>query len=249
MLAVCLFAAIPASSATALFTDSTETKVREGVTCTAGTLTGDYGKLYTRLPIYNVSHFRKANAATAAVAITIDLTAASKVDKPTHLLSFESNHELGIMATPGGISGNWHGRPWGEIIPYGKLATHPAAFSRNGSTYITLTVVASGCRGAGWNGVGGITGYDINGAIAVNYPLRAISTKTDLVKSISVSPDVNRNPAIIATAAGEQAARVQRKYLKSQGEWLPPAQWMFIIIGTLVLVATLSIGCFRKGKW
>ena len=69
------------------------------------------------------------------------------------------------------------------------------------------------------------------------------------MKSISVTPDVNRNPAVIATAAGEQAAKIQRKYLKSCGEWLSPTQWMFIIIGTLVLIGTLSIGCFRKGKW
>lgn len=257
-LAVCLFAAFPAFSATALFTDSTETKVREGVTCTAGKLTGEHGVLYSRLPIYNVSHFRKANAATAAVAVTIDLSAASRVTEPTRLLTFESNHELGLMATPGGISGNWHGKPWGEVIPYGKLATHPAAFTRSGSAYITLTVVASGCRGAGWNGVGGIIGYDVNGTVAVNYPLlasaenrdfRAITANTELVKSISVTPDVNRNPAVIATAAGEQAAKIQRKYLKSCGEWLSPTQWMFIIIGTLVLIATLSIGCFRKGKW
>ena len=135
LLAACLLTAAPALSATALFTNPAETKTRAGVTCTNGTLTGAHGELYSRQPIYNVSHFRKANAATAAVAITIDLSTACKVSAPTRLLTFESTHELGLMATPGGITGNWHGAPWGETIPYGKLATHPAAFCREIRAY------------------------------------------------------------------------------------------------------------------
>ena len=58
-----LFAALPALTAPALFTNPQDSKTRENVTCTAGTLTGDYGSLYSRQAIYNVSHFRKSNAA------------------------------------------------------------------------------------------------------------------------------------------------------------------------------------------
>ncbi len=254
-LIVCLFAVITTAYA-ALFTDPATTKVRDGITCTAGKLTGAYGALYSRMPIYNVSHFRKSNAATSAVSITIDLSAAAKVTAPTRMLTFESTHELGIMATPEGIRGNWHGAPWGEAIPYGKLANHPAAFTRNGVSYITVTVVASGCAGAGWNGIGGIMGYDVNGGLVINYPLlasaenkdfAAISTNLDLIKSISVTPHIGRD---VATTAAEQAARNQRKYLKSCGEWLSPTQWVFMGIGVLVLIAGFSIALTRKSsKW
>lgn len=258
MLALGLLAAIPASSATALFTNPAGTTVRAEVTCTDGTLTGSFGSLYTRLPIYNVSHFRKSDVATAAVAVTIDLTAASKVEQPTRILTVDSNHELGLMATPNGITGNWHGKPWGEAIPYGKLCTHPASFTRDGSTYIAFTTVFSGCQGAGWNGIGGIMGYDVNGSLIISYPLlasadnkdfSAIRANLDLVKIISVSPDVSRNSANLATQAAEQAARAQHKFLKARGEWLSPTEWVFTGIGVLVLLGGLSIAAIRKGKW
>lgn len=258
LLAACLLTAAPALSATALFTNPAETKTRAGVTCTNGTLTGTHGELYSRQPIYNVSHFRKTNAATAAVAITIDLSTACKVSDPTRLLTFDSTHELGLMATPGGITGNWHGKPWGETIPYGKLATHPAAFCRDGHSYITLTIVASGCCGAGWNGIGGIMGYDVNGSLAINLPLLAsaenkdftsISANTDLVKIISVTPDVSRNASDISSKAAEQARKAEYKFLKARGEWLSPTEWVFTGIGMLVIMGGISIGCFRKGKW
>ena len=258
LLAACLFSLLPTSSATALFTKASEFKVREGVTCTEGRLTGAAETLYSRLPIYNVSHFRKANVASSAVAVTIDLTAAASVTRPSPLLSFEGVHELGIMATPEGIRGNWHGRPWGETLPYEKLTSNPAVFTRKGSSYITLTIVASGCRGAGWNGIGGIMGYDVNGSLAVSYPLlasadnkefSAITANTELVKSISVSPRVSRNAAMVAQQAAQQAQHLQRKHLKTRGEWLSPTQWLFVGIGAFVLIGTLSIGCFRKGKW
>ena len=258
LLAACLFTAAPSFSASALFADPADTREFAGISCSAGRLTGEHGALYTRQPIYNVSHFRKANAATAAVAITIDLSTACKVSAPTRLLTFESTHELGLMATPGGITGNWHGAPWGETIPYGKLATHPAAFCRDGHSYITLTIVASGCCGAGWNGIGGIMGYDVNGSLAINLPLLAsaenkdftsISANTDLVKIISVTPDVSRSSADIATKAAEQARKAEYKFLKARGEWLSPTEWVFTGIGMLVIMGGISIGCFRKGKW
>ena len=258
MLALGLITAIPATSATALFTDPGSTCVRENVTCTNGRLTGEFGTLYTRLPIYNVLHFRKSNAATAAVAVTIDLTAASKVEQPTKILTVASNHELGLMATPNGITGNWHGKPWGEAIPYGKLCTHPASFTRDGSTYMTFTVVFSGCQGAGWNGIGGVMGYDVNGSLIISYPLlasadnkdfSAIEANLDLVKIISVTPDINRNTANLPTQAAAQAAKAQRKFLKARGELLSPTEWVFTGIGILVLLGGLSVAAIRKGKW
>lgn len=258
LLAACLFTAAPSFSASALFTDPADTREFAGISCSAGRLTGEHGVLYTRQPIYNVSHFRKSNAATAAVAITIDLTAASKVDKPTPLLTFESTHEIGLMATPAGITGNWHGKPWGEAVPYGKLATHPAAICRDGISYITLTVVASGCRGAGWNGIGGMMGYDVNGDLAIKLPLlasaenkdfNAISANLDFVRLLSVNSDVSNNTATLATQAADQATKAQYKFLKTRGEWLSPTEWVFTGIGALVLLGGLSIGCFRKGKW
>lgn len=258
LLALGLLTAAPSLSATALFTNPAETKTREGVTCTAGSLTGSYGSLYSRQSIYNVSHFRKSDAATAAIGVIIDLTAASKVTQPTPLLTISSNHELGLMATPGGITGNWHGKPWGETIPYGKLATHPAAIHRDGNAYISLTIVASGCCGAGWNGIGGIMGYDVNGTLAINLPLLAsaenrdfasISANTDFIKCLSVTPDVSRVPSEIASRAAAQASKVQRKFLKARGEWLSPTEWVFAGIGLLVLLGGISISCFRKGKW
>lgn len=253
-----LFAALPGLTAPALFTNPLESKTRENVTCTAGTLTGDYGSLYSRQAIYNVSHFRKSNAATTAVGMTINLSAAAKVTEPTKLLTFESTHELGLMATPEGITGNWHGEPWGETITYGKLANHPAAFNRGGSAYITLTVVASGCSGAGWNGIGGIMGYDVNGDLVINLPrlasaenknFKAIHANTDFVKCLSVSPDVSRSIADVATKAAAQAAKTQRKYLKAQGELLSPTQWTGLGILMLLVLGAISIFSLRKGKW
>lgn len=241
-----------------MFTNPLETKTRESVTCTAGTLTGDFGSLYSRQAIYNVSHFRKSNAATSAVGMTINLSAASKVTEPTRLLTFESNHELGLMATPEGITGNWHGAPWGETVSYGKLATHPAAFHRNGSAYITFTVVASGCSGAGWNGIGGIMGYDVNGDLVISLPrlasaenkdFRAIHANTDFVKCLSVTPDVSRTYAEVAPKAAAQAAKTQRKYLKTQGELLSPTQWTGLGILLLLGLGAISIFSLRKGKW
>ena len=201
---------------------------------------------------------RLGNAATSAVGMTIDLSAAAKVTEPTRLLTFESTHELGLMATPEGITGNWHGATWGETIPYGKLATHPAAFHRNGSTYITLTVVASGCSGAGWNGIGGIMGYDVNGDLVISLPrlasaenkdFRAIHANTDFVKCLSVTPDVSRAYADVAPMAAAQAAKTQRKYLKAQGEILSPTQWTGLGILLLLGLGALSIFRLRKGKW
>ena len=244
--------------ATALFTNPAGNYEREAVTCNAGTLTGEHGALYSRHSIYNISHFRKAKAATTAVAMTVDLSAAAKVTEPTKLLTFSSDHELGLMATPEGITGNWHGQTWGETVPYGKLANLTSALSRNGSAYITFTVVASGCCGSGWNGIGGIMGYDVNGDQIINLPLLAsaenkdfkrISVNTGLVKAVSVSPNVSQSMATIASAAANQAAKVERKFLKTRGEWLSPTQWVAVSIGGLILLSIVSLCCFRKGKW
>lgn len=257
LLALGLLTSIP-SSATALFTNPAETKVRENVTCTAGTLTGERGALYGHHTIYNTYHFRKAKAATAAVAVTIDLSAASKVTEATKLLTIDSTHELGLMATTEGITGNWHGQTWGETIPYAKLAAHPAAFRRAGSTYISFTSVFSGCAGSGWNGIGGIMGYDINGELIINLPLLAsadnrhfnsISANLDLVKIISVNPDVSKDIAEVAKSAGKQTAKLERKFLKERGELLSPTQWVFSGIGLLMLLAAVSVFCFRRGRW
>lgn len=258
LLATCLFASLPNQAATALFDNPACTATYENVTCAAGTLTGDYGALYSRQSIYNISHFRKSNAATTAIAITIDISAAAKVTAPTKLITFNSNHELGLMATPTGLTGNWHGAPWGETIPYGKLATHPAAFSRDGISYISFTVVASGCCGSGWNGIGGIMGYDVNGDLLVNLPLlasaenrdfKSISANLDIVKCLSVNPEVSRNISDVASNAARQAAKVERKFLKARGEWLTPTQWVSTGIAALVLLAGISVACFRRGKW
>ena len=247
-----------ASAKPALFTNPTATTVRENVTCSAGTLTGKHGSLYSRMPIYNISHFRKSNAATAAIAMTIDLTAAAKVTQPTKLLTIDSTHELGLMVTPEGITGNWHGSPWGETISYGSLSTHPAAFVRNGSVYISFTVVASGCCGSGWNGIGGIMGYDVNGDLILSFPLlasaenkdfKSISANLDYVKIISVDPAVSRDNARITENAARQAAKAERKYLKTRGEWLSPTQWVGVGIFTLLILGGLSICSFRKGRW
>lgn len=257
-LAIGALTATPTLAGAALFTNPAGTTTRENVTCTDGTLTGTYGALYSRQSIYNISHFRKSNAATTAVAVTIDLTAAAKVTQPTRLLTFDSTHELGIMATPEGITGNWHGNTWGETIPYHKLANHPAAFRRDGISYISFTVVASGCCGSGWNGIGGIMGYDVNGDLLINLPLlasadnknfNAIRANLDMVRIISVDPAVSRNLAEVSTNAAKQAAKAERKYLKSQGELLSPTQWTFVGIFSLILLTCFSIFSFRKGKW
>lgn len=258
LLATCLLTALPAVSAAALFINPAESQVHQGITCAEGKLTGAQGVLYSRLPIYNISHFRKSNVATSAIAVTIDLSAASKVERPTRMLTFESKHELGLMATPAGITGNWHGAPWGESVSYAKLANHPAAFTRDGSSYITLTVVASGCCGAGWNGIGGIMGYDVNGELTLSYPLlasaenkefKSISANLDFIKIISASPAVSQNTAHVALDAGAQATRTQRKYLKYRGEWLSPTAWTMVGIGGLLIVGIISIAAFRKGRW
>lgn len=244
--------------ATALFTNPAGTYERESVTCNAGTLTGEHEALYSRQSIYNISHFRKAKAATTAVAMTVDLSAAAKVTEPTKLLTFSSDHELGLIATPDGITGNWHGQTWGETVSYAKLANLPSAISRDGSSYITLTVVASGCCGSGWNGIGGIMGYDTNGDLIINLPLLAsaenkdfssITANLDFVKIISVNPKVSRNTAEVASDAAAQAKRTERKFLKAKGELLSPTEWVFTSIGFLVLLGGISITCFRKGHW
>lgn len=258
ILALALLGSLPSPAKPALFLNPLETSVSDNVTCTAGTLTGDYGAMYTRHAIYNVSHFRKSNAATTAVGMTIDLTAAAKVTEPTKLLTFESTHELGLIATPEGITGNWHGAPWGETVSYGKLATHPAAFRRDGAHYITLTVVASGCSGAGWNGVGGIMGYNVGGELLINLPrlasaenksFTAIHANTDLIKCLSVNPEVSRTYAEVPPQAAAQAAKTERKYLKYRGEWLSPTQWTGIGILALLLLGAVSIFLIRRGKW
>lgn len=257
MLAIGLASTIPAS-ATALFTDPAGTYTYDNVTCTAGTLTGDHGALYSRQSIYNVSHFRKSNAATTAVAVTIDLTAASKVTEPTKLLTIDSKHELGLMATPEGITGNWHGKTWGETVSYARLASHPAAFVRDGITYISFTTVFSGCAGAGWNGIGGTMGYDINGDLIIKLPLLAsaenkdfnsVSANLDFVKVVSLNPVVSRNVTEVAASAAQQAAKIERKFLKTRGELLSPTQWVCAGIAVLVAMGFASITLFRKGKW
>lgn len=258
ILATCLCAAMQAHASTAIFDEPTGNTAYENICCNAGSITGQYGTLYSRLPIYNISHFRKANAASSAVAITVDLSSAAKVTEPTKLLTVSSTHEIGLMATPAGITGNWHGEPWGETIPYAKLANHPSAFCRDASSYISFTVVVSGCCGSGWNGVGGVMAYDVNGDLLINLPLlasaentdfSAITANLDMVKCISVSPDVSRNTADIASKAAYQASRTERKYLRTRGEWLSPAQWVSVGIGVLLLLGGISITCFRKGKW
>lgn len=258
ILASCLLSIIPTQGKTAIFDKPVNTVRLDNICCEAGTVTGNYGTLYSRLPIYNISHFRKANAATSAIAITVDLSAAARVDSPTKLLTIDSTHELGLMATPAGITGNWHGSPWGDPISYEKLSTHPATFRRDGVNYISFTVVASGCCGSGWNGIGGIMGYDINGSLIINYPLlasaenrdfKSITANLDIVKSISISPDVSQSSSQIAEKAAKQARKIERKFLKARGEWLSPTAWVFTGIGLLTLLSGISIVCFRKGKW
>lgn len=249
---------LPSGAKPALFIDPAGKVTTENVTCDAGTLTGDLGALYSRLPIYSVSSFRKSNVATSAVAMTVDLTAASQVTTDTKLLTFQSTHELGLMATPDGITGNWHGQPWGETIPYSKLITYPAALHRGDYHYITFTVVASGCQGAGWNGIGGIMGYDVNGELIISLPrlasadnkeFKSICINTDLVKTVSVNPEVSQSLSTVASNAARQAAKVERKFLKARGEWLSPTQWVAVSIGGLILLGIISLCCFRKGKW
>lgn len=258
LLALFATAALPMEAKPALFTDPCSKATYSDITCDAGTLTGDYGALYSRLLIYSPSSFRKANVATTAVAMTVDLSAASQVTSETKLLTFEATHELGLMATPEGITGNWHGRPWGETIPYGKLMTYPAALHRGDHHYITFTVVASGCQGAGWNGIGGIMGYDVNGDLIISLPrlasadnkeFKSISINTDLVKTVSVNPDVSQSLSTVASNAARQAAKVERKFLKTRGELLSPTQWLAVSIGGLLLLGGISLCCFRKGKW
>ena len=258
LLALCAATALPLKAMPALFTDPGARSTYESITCDAGTITGDYGSLYSRLPIYSVSSFRKSNVATTAVAMTVDLSAASQVTDNTKLLTFDSTHELGLIATPDGITGNWHGQPWGEVIPYTRLMPYPATLHRSGKHYITFTVVASGCQGSGWNGIGGIMGYDVNGELIINLPLlasaenkdfKSISVNTELVKAVSVSPNVGQSMATIASAAANQAAQVERKFLKTRGEWLSPTQWVAVSIGGLILLSIVSLCCFRKGKW
>lgn len=258
LLALAAATTLPLAAKPALFTNPAGTSLRENVTCTAGKLTGEEGALYSRQQIYSVSSFRKSNVATSAVAMTIDLTAASQVTEPTRLLTFESDHELGLMATPEGITGNWHGKPWGETVPYARLVNHPAALHRDGSHFISFTVVASGCKGAGWNGLGGTMGYDVNGDLLVNLPLlasadnkifKSICVNPDFVKAVSVNADVSRNQTTVATEAATQAAKAERKFLKQRGEWLSPSEWVCTVIGMLVLLGGVSITCFRKGKW
>lgn len=258
LLALCATTALPLVAHTALFTNPGSTYMREQVTCAAGTLTGAEGALYSRQQIYSVSSFRKSNVATSAVAITVDLSAAAQVTEPTRLLTFDAEHELGLMLTQEGITGNWHGKPWGETVSYARLASHPAALHREGSHYITFTVVASGCQGAGWNGLGGMMGYDVNGDLLINLPLlasadnrefRSISVNLDFVKTVSVNPDVSRQHSAVASDAAAQAIKVESKFLKSRGEWMSPSEWVCSIIGFLVLIGGISIACFRKGKW
>lgn len=258
LLALFATAALTPAKGVALFVDPVPAQTYENVTCEAGKMTGDFGALYSRLPIYNLYSIRKSNVATASVAMTIDLSAAVKVTENTKLLTFDSVHELGLIATPDGITGNWHGKPWGETIPYGKLATHPAAFSRNNTVYISFTVVASGCQGSGWNGLGGIMGYDVNGDLLINLPLlasaenkdfKSITANPDLVKSVSVTPLVTPNLTVVAENAAAQAAKIERKFLKKNGEWLSPTQWVVISIISLIVLGLASLVCFRRGKW
>ena len=258
LLALCATSALPLAAKPALFVNPSTTTIHENVTCEAGRLTGDYGALYSRQPIYSVSSFRKSNVATTAVAMTIDLTEAVRRAENTKLLTFESTHELGLIATPEGITGNWHGQPWGETVTYGKLATHPAAFTRDGHVYISFTVVASGCQGSGWNGLGGIMGYDVNGDLLINLPLLAsaenkdftsISANLELARILSVDPDVKPSLSALAQNAATQAAKVERKFLKARGEWLSPTQWVCVSIFGLLVLGIASLVCFRKGKW
>lgn len=256
--AACTLSILPVSAQLALFVNPAETNTYEKVTCSAGSLTGNYGSLYTRHAIYNVSHFRKSNAATTAVGFTIDLSAAAKVTEPTKLITFNSSHELGLIATPEGITGNWHGAPWGETVSYGKLASHPAAFHRNGNSYITLTIVASGCSGAGWNGIGGIMGYDVNGDLVINLPRLAsaenknftsICANLEFIKILSLNPNVSRTYSEVAPRAAAQAAKTQRKFLKARGELLSPTQWVTVGIISLLFLGAFSIFSLRRGKW
>ena len=258
LLALCAATALPIEAMPALFTDPGAKATYGNITCDAGTITGDYGSLYSRLPIYSVSSFRKSNVATTAVAMTVDLSAASQVTDNTKLLTFDSTHELGLIATPDGITGNWHGQPWGEVIPYTRLMPYPATLHRSGKHYITFTVVASGCQGSGWNGIGGIMGYDVNGELIISLPrlasadnkeFKSISINTDLVKTVSVNPKVSQSLASVASDAARQAAKVERKFLKTRGELLSPTQWLAVSIGGLLLLGGISLCCFRKGKW
>ncbi len=258
ILATGILAIMPIQAKTTIFDKPANTTVLENISCEAGTIKGKFGTMYTRMPIYNVSHFRKANAATAAIAVTVDISSSAKVTEPTKLLTIDSTHELGLIATPTGITGNWHGEPWGVTVPYEKLGTHPAAFRRNGSSYISFTVVVSGCCGSGWNGVGGVMGYDVNGDLIINLPLlasaenkdfKSITANLDLVKAVSVSSDVSSSTAQIAAQAARQAAKIERKYLRARGEWMSPAQWVTGGIIGMVLLGGISIACFRKEKW
>ena len=258
LLALCAATVLPMEAKSALFIAPDSKVTTENVTCDAGTITGELGALYTRLPIYSVSSFRKSNVATTAVAMTVDLSAASQVTTDTKLLTFDSTHELGLIVTPEGITGNWHGQPWGEVIPFTRLMPYPAALHRGGKHYITFTVVASGCQGSGWNGIGGIMGYDVNGDQIINLPLlasaenkdfKSIWVNTDFVKTVSVSPDVSQSIATITSNAARQAAKIERKFLKTQGELLSPSQWVAVSIGGLILLSIVSLCCFRKGKW
>ena len=258
LLVLCAAVALPAMAKPALFTDPGSSYTRNNVTCTAGSLTGGEGALYSRQQIYSVTSFRKSNVATSAVAMTIDLTAAAQVTEPTKLLTFNSDHELGLMVTPEGITGNWHGKTWGETIPYAKLVNHSATLHRGGAHYISFTVVASGCKGAGWNGLGGMMGYDVNGELIVNLPLlasadnkefRSIDANPAFVKTVSVNPEVSHSLPNVISQAAAQAAKVESKFLKSKGEWLSPKEWAYASILLLVILGGASITCFRKGRW
>jgi CRP-like cAMP-binding protein len=91
ILATCLLSIIPVQGKTAIFDKPANTVQLDNICCDAGTITGNYGTLYSRLPIYNIAHFRKANAATTAIAVTVDLSAAAKVDVPTKLLTIDKS--------------------------------------------------------------------------------------------------------------------------------------------------------------
>ena len=101
-------------------------------------------------------------------------------------------------------------------------------------------------------------GYDVNGDLILSFPLlasaenkdfKSISANLDYVKIISVDPAVSRDNAKITENAARQAAKAERKYLKTRGEWLSPTQWVGVGICTLLILGGLSICSFRKGRW
>lgn len=172
--------------------------------------------------------------AVGSYAVMLDLDALESVTEPTKLFTVYGNAvELGLMATPEGITGNWKGQVWKNdgVVSSHALSEQAATLRIGKRDCLPLLIVSNGGKDV-VEGPNGFSMMDKDGELLLNFSrlctalnesFKRVEFNPDLVKYVEIFPRVMSNKRRVSRAlskfsSGVKAAdSMERKALVGAG--------------------------------